>query len=401
MRICGIILALLLCAVNFSTPMRTVRSLPNAIFAENNNELNAETTDLYEQFGMGAVSASYTGDETLSSGSININVLGFITLRSIPAYVGERAWLHPGGNAIGITIYTQGVLVVGNGSFTNSAGKKCNPSQEAGIKPGDVIISVEGTAVNTSEELQVALNANQFGASIQIDRNGKRMEIYIVPEVASDGTARIGAWVRDSTVGIGTLSFYEEDTKVTTALGHAVIDADTGRIITVGSGEMRYARVLGVVKGTAGIPGEIQGTFSSASIRIGSIDGNGELGIFGSGDGDINVLTENNAVPVAFPNEVKTGDAYILSDIDGNGPKQYSCRILKAAKQSKPGQKGLVIEITDERLLSTTGGIVQGMSGSPILMDGFLVGVVTHVFVNDPTKGYGVYAYWMYQNAVG
>ena len=179
------------------------------------------------------------------------------------------------------------------------------------------------------------------------------------------------------------------------------MDADTGSLLNVRKGEMVEADVLGVTKGSSGFPGELRGAFGAKSLRIGSIDVNTELGIFGIADSADYTCEAGETLPIAFPNEVHKGEAYIITQIDGEKPQPYSCKIIKNASQSVPSQKGLVIEITDERLLNKTGGIVQGMSGSPIVQDGRIAAVVTHVFVNEPNRGYGVYAFWMYSVACG
>lgn len=398
-RILGAVLSALIAALNYSPVMRLARTMPDSFFAQDVEELDLKLGSVSDSYGLRrAAMVSASKDETLGEQTVSLKLFGILNVKSVPAYIGEKCRLYPCGNAIGISILTQGVLVVGNGSFTNASGHRCEPSKQAGLKPGDIILEVSGMKVTTSEELQIALNANPAAAQLTIDRNGKRHTISVIPEAGADGNCRIGAWVRDSTVGIGTLSFMEADGNGITALGHAVIDSDTGTLIRVRDGEIVYATIVGVAKGIEGLPGELQGTFSSASRRIGKITGNGELGICGVADSSIEELKANGAIPVAFPDEVHIGDASIYSTVDNGAVREYSCRIIKTSRQSEPGQKGLVVEITDERLLSSTGGIVQGMSGSPIIQDGMLAGVITHVFINDPSKGYGAYAYWMYEN---
>lgn len=393
-RVIGIMLAAMVCVLNFMPSMRAIRALPTALFAENDAELRSmlsefENNRSYETTVLGMQS------ETLSEKYVTIRLLGVLKLKTIPVYIGERRSVHPCGDAIGISIYTKGLLVVGNGSFLNSEGKKCTPSADAGLRPGDVILSVNNIEVNTSKALQKAVEDSSGEVELLIERDAKVEVIKIEPIVASDGCLKIGAWVRDSTVGIGTLSFYEPKSGYTAALGHAVIDMDTGKIIKVRNGEMRRANVIGVQKGKIGSPGELQGIFDDESDLISSIYENSELGISGYLSENIKYDMSEQVVPVAFPSEVKKGDAYILSTLNESGVKRYSCKIVKLIEQTEPDQKGMIIEITDKELLDKAGGIVQGMSGSPIIQDGKLIGVTTHVFVNDPTKGYAVYAYWM------
>lgn len=418
-KIFGIILSALVVFFNYSPRMRAVRALPKAVFINSVSTLNdaekvgaqcldylKSTLSIFESESTahgqeGALNVTESGDETLGAKRISVRLFNLFELANVPIYNQERAMLYPGGRAVGISINLHGLLIVGSGSFRNRDGRECCPAKRAGFRAGDVILSINGTAMSTSEEMQLALNANPDRAQIVFERNNRRQTLTVKPEMGTDGKAKIGAWVRDSTVGIGTLSFVTEKEKASAALGHAVLDADTGSLLNVRKGEMVEADVLGVTKGSSGFPGELRGAFGAKSLRIGSIDVNTELGIFGIADSADYTCEAGETLPIAFPNEVHKGEAYIITQIDGEKPQPYSCKIIKNAAQSVPGQKGLVIEITDERLLNKTGGIVQGMSGSPIVQDGRIAAVVTHVFVNEPNRGYGVYAFWMYSVACG
>lgn len=396
----GAILACAVALINFSYPARQLRNLPETVFLDSGNGNQIPEifgSDFTKNNRKSALNAALSQNESLEKGKISLKLFDSLVLREIPIYTDKRAELYPGGDIIGISIKTKGVLIVGSGSFINSDGKKRCPMQAAGLKPGDIILNYGGREIATSEELQSAVNTLREGADITVERNGKIFTFGIVPEICENGSAMIGAWVRDSAVGIGTLSFTEKDTGKTAALGHAVVDADTGKIIKVSGGRMVLAKIFGIMKGEAGRPGELQGTFFASSRRMGSIENNTDFGIYGRMDARKLKNQSVQALPVAFPNEVHKGRAYIMSNVDGSGIQKYECRIIRAAVQKTPEPKGLVIEITDERLINTAGGIVQGMSGSPIIQDGRLAGVVTHVFINDPKKGYGVYAYWMYK----
>ena len=258
-------------------------------------------------------------------------------------------------------------------------------------------MSVSGVRVSSSEELTAALTGHG-SAELMIERGGKRSLVAVSPQPDEKGSLRIGAWVRDSTVGVGTLTFLDTENGMAAALGHPVVDADTGSLLTVRDGRLVLAGVLGVTKGLQGAPGEIHGTFGADSPAIALIRSNTELGIFGVAAPGAEGLISGEVMEIAFPDEVKRGEATILCAATGS-VEEYSCVIRSVSRQSSPEEKGLVIEITDERLISLTGGVVQGMSGSPIIQGGRLVGAVTHVFVNDPLKGYGAYAYWMYMKA--
>ncbi len=394
-RIIGIILAVGVLIFNFTPSMKSIRALPNAIYIEDESELadfiTADTTISFETSQL----ASSTSDELLSEKYLEIKLFGFLPLKKVPVYVTERKYVKPAGDAIGISIHTHGVLVVGNGTLVDVNGRKCKPSEQAGIKSGDIIISVNGVDVNSSAEMQETINNSHGQVELTVERDSKRFVIKVTPIVADDGQLKIGTWIRDSTVGIGTLSFINEDENSCAALGHAIMDSDTNTIIKVGYGEMRRATIVGVKKGLSGYPGELLGSFTSSSELIGSIELNGEFGIYGKVNSENNFYESNELMPVAFPDEVEKCDAIVLSTIDDNGVEAYTCKIVKLTNQTEPTSKGMVIEITDDRLLEKTGGIVQGMSGSPIIQNGMLIGVITHVFINDPCKGYAIYAYWM------
>ena len=401
-KIFGIILSVLIVFFNYSPRMRAVRALPKAVFINSESTLNdaekgeaqcldylKNTLSIFESestaYGQeGVLNVTESGDETLGAKRISVRLFNLFELANVPIYNQERAMLYPGGRAVGISINLHGLLIVGSGSFRNRDGRECCPAKRAGFRAGDVILSI-----------------NPDSAQIVFERNNRRQTLTVKPEMGTDGKAKIGAWVRDSTVGIGTLSFVTEKEKASAALGHAVLDADTGSLLNVRKGEMVEADVLGVTKGSSGFPGELRGAFGAKSLRIGSIDVNTELGIFGIADSADYTCEAGETLPIAFPNEVHKGEAYIITQIDSEEPQPYRCKIIKNTAQSAPGQKGLVIEITDDRLLNKTGGIVQGMSGSPIVQDGRIAAVVTHVFVNEPNRGYGVYAFWMYSVACG
>lgn len=391
----ALLLAFAVVAINFGSFMTGLRGLPEAYYAENEAEL-------YERLGNGlpfsglTVAAGNTGDETLGKRVVEYSLFGKLILKRVTAYVSERPKLTPGGQAVGISIYTDGVLVVGLGSFRDENGLVSYPARDAGLKAGDVILSVNGNNISTSEELQEALSAGGGQVIFEIERSGKRSEVTVFPSVSESGEPRIGAWVRDSTVGVGTLSFFDPETGDAAALGHAVVDADTGARLKVKDGQLVLAEIIGITPGRQGIPGELHGTFDEYSEVLGDLSINTELGVFGSLKETARRLLGGETLETAFPDEVRTGDAYLITSVDGI-PTAYNCRIVKAGKQNEPAPKGLIIEITDDTLIEFAGGVVQGMSGSPVIQDGKLVGVITHVFINEPKLGYGAYAYWMYE----
>jgi len=235
-------------------------------------------------------------------------------------------------------------------------------------------------------------------------RGENRLQLTLTPKRdGQSGEYRIGAWVRDSTAGVGTLSFYGEiregEGMRYGALGHAVTDLDTQQVLTVGNGEIMLADVVAVRRGQAGNPGELKGSFLQENRVIGSIARNNVYGLYGSISEPPAHPLYPDGLPIGRRDAVHTGPASILCTVGPEGMEEYSVEIVEVARQSAPAQRSMVLKVTDDRLLERTGGIVQGMSGSPILQDGRLIGSVTHVFVNDPEMGYGLFIEWMLQEA--
>ena len=296
----------------------------------------------------------------------------------------EERILIPGGQAIGIALKTQGVLVVAKGNRENT---------KSALRVGDVITHIGGRAVLSASELtECVSSAKTDTVELSVVRRG-RAETVSVKTVSdpADGRRRLGIWVRDSTAGVGTLSYIDPVTQAYGALGHAIVDGDTGDSVTVREGAILRADIVGVVRGESGSAGELKGSFLKENDQIGTLSLNSEYGVFGHMNGQMEGVLYPQGLPVGRRDEVQPGPAAIISTVDGGMPVQYSVEILRCFEQDKPAQKGMLLRVTDERLLGKTGGIVQGMSGSPIIQDGKLVGAVTHVLVNDPTRGYGIF----------
>ena len=290
----------------------------------------------------------------------------------------ERRYVIPGGTPFGIKILSDGVMVVSTADGS--------PAKQAGLKEGDVITSVNGTAVFTNAELSDAIMMSEGCAEIVYRRGDSEIMTGVEPEL-SDGVPKIGAWVRDSAAGIGTLTFVDPQTGAFGGLGHTVSDAATGKAVPLRSGEITAADIYDVIKGEKGSAGELCGALLP-DCDIGEVTKNTPTGIFGDFDGELC----GEPLPVAFRQEVKTGAATILTTTDGGEPREYSIKIERINLADLTGPKGLLIRITDPELLDKTGGIVRGMSGSPIIQNGRLIGAVTHVLLSDPTRGYAVFA---------
>ena len=289
----------------------------------------------------------------------------------------------PGGHTVGVALKTGGAVVIG----TADVGSSPSPARLAGLKGGDVIVSVDGVRPNDAAQLTGLLHEGQCRVSYM--RNGKTHDAMITP-VYSEGAYRLGAWVRDGAAGIGTLTFYDPETGELGALGHPVTDADAGIVLPVTEGTIYQNVIVGIDKGKRGSPGEMLGQFYDGE-KLGSVDLNGASGVFGK----VETIPENALYPAgietADPEEVHTGKAELLCTVDGEGIKKFSCEIVDIDRRMSDTNRAFTIRITDEKLISATGGIVQGMSGSPIIQDCKLVGAVTHVLVNDPTRGYGIF----------
>ena len=410
-RILGILFVIALCAVYFLPAVQSYSNIPNEIYVEK-GKAKAIDLGLPMKADVDSTGVISLGSETLSeatgmqsplviepldSGDATIELTLFgVPVKSVKVNVSDERMVIPGGQSIGVTLFTKGALVVGITGVELENGTTVNPAREAGMLPGDVITRINGVEVENAEHVTRIINETTGDLDITVERNGRELNLKVKPvQDFSDGKMRLGVWVRDSTAGVGTLTFIDPNNRWFAGLGHAITDLDTGSVLSVKQGEIYFSEIIQINKGESGIPGEIQGFFSSASGNMGFICKNTDYGIYGTLYDNVDLNKFAKPIPIAHRDQVCLGAASILSTIDHKGVREFSCEIIKLADQSFPGQKGIVIKITDPELLDKTGGIVQGMSGSPIIQDGKLVGAVTHVFVNNPTKGYGLYADWM------
>lgn len=333
--------------------------------------------------------------------NIQLKFLGLVPIKKVKVNMINRVHLIPGGDAIGVKLNTKGVLIVALSEITDSNGQKKSPAKEAGLKEGDVILEINNEKIRDTNHIIEMLNyLKNEKVDILIERNGNIFSSEIKPiKSIEDDYYRLGLWVRDKTAGIGTLTFYDKETNIYGALGHGITDLDTGKLMPVGNGEIIKAKVTSIDQGKKGEPGELKGVFVNPEKKIGNVTKNTDYGIYGEAKTNNEMFEDREALPIATQDEVREGKAYILTTIEDNIIKKYDIEIIKKSNQIKQSQKSLIIKVTDKELLSKTGGIVQGMSGSPIIQDGKIVGAVTHVFVNDPSKGYGLYVEWMLKEA--
>lgn len=333
-------------------------------------------------------------DETVEvsqNGSYQIRCkwLGVLPLKTIKVHTVEKQEVLVSGSPVGIYMETKGVLVIDSGEITDREGIRRTPAEHI-IQSGDYICEIDGKVLTGKRQLMQLVRENQGEPmELQVIRHQETIKLEMTPVETEDGSYKLGIWVRDNIQGIGTLT-YVEPNGTFGALGHGISDTDTGERLEISDGDLYRADILSIRKGTAGTPGELRGVINyREENRIGTICGNSQYGI--RGQMEPGKYTESmKKIPTGLKQEIQTGKAEIRCDI-GDGIREYQCEILEIDSNARDTNKCFVLRITDDDLLSRTGGIVQGMSGSPVLQNGKLIGAITHVFVNDPTKGYGIF----------
>ena len=344
------------------------------------NVKNAETMQASSNLNNSIVDE--TGKMTLNLSLFNLFPVKDVTVNVIP-----KTSVIPLGKAIGMKMYTEGVLVVG---MSEIEGKK--PYENSGIETGDKIIEINNQEINNTDELIACVNSSK-GETVEIKYISDTEEkvANIEPVKTANNEYKLGLWVRDAAAGVGTLTFYEPSTGNFGALGHGINDVDTYELIDIANGELVTTNIVDIVKGQNGTPGEIRGTIDNG-ITVGAIAKNTSFGVYGE-ISNINRLNINNskAMEVANRNEIKTGKAEIICELENGTTKTYEIEIQKIFLENNENNKSMLIKITDEELFEKTGGIIQGMSGAPIIQNGKFIGAVTHVLVNDCKMGYAVF----------
>ena len=375
-----------------------ITSIPNNLILLQGENLNLKTLlGLSVSDANGQTVEAVNSEDTKVSNNIgkidlSLNLAGF-AVKDLTVNVIPNTVVIPSGEAIGLRLYTSGVLVVGMSEIQGEDHNNYTPYKNSGIKEGDMITKVDDESVTCTSDLVTKINKSN-GNSVKITyvRDGCDYNTEILPTKTSENEYKLGLWVRDAASGVGTITFYDTKTGDFGALGHGILDIDTEELIDIARGDIVTSKIVSIVKGEKGKPGELQGSIDNGKI-IGEVYKNTNFGIYGKLNNIDNIKQANDKVMEVMPrDEVKEGKATILCTLDDNKQEEYEIEIEKVYKSTNRTNKNMIIKVTDQRLLDKTGGIIQGMSGSPIIQDGKFVGAVTHVMVNNPEKGYGIFA---------
>lgn len=374
-----------------------ITSMPNKMVVFEGEEINIKTLlglNLMEKNESMMVSANAKNQKINEVGvkKLTLNLFDKIPLKAINVSVLPKTKVIPVGNIAGVKLYTSGVLVVGMSEIEGRDNKIYKPYENTGIKEGDTITKINNKYISSTDDLIDNVNKSN-GDTIEVTyiQNEQKKECSITPVKTNENEYKIGLWVRDSAAGVGTVTFYEPSTKTFGALGHGIADIDTGELLNIASGEFVTTRILNITKGEKGNPGKIQGTIENQQ-TIGEISKNTGFGIYGKVDNISSLeIDASKEMEVALRDEIKLGKAKILCSLDNKNVQEYEIEIKKIYKENNYNNKSMEIEITDESLINKTGGIIQGMSGSPIIQNGKFIGAVTHVLVNNPKEGYAVF----------
>ena len=369
-----------------------ISMLPNNIILMQGEVLNLNTVLGVNIKNAKTVTASSNLNNSIfeETGKMNLelNLFNLFSVKDVTVNVIPKTTVIPLGKAIGMKMYTKGVLVVG---MSEIEGQK--PYENSGIETGDKIVEVNNVKINNTEELIACVNSSK-GESIEITYISDNEEevANMSPVKTGENEYKLGLWVRDAAAGVGTLTFYEPSTGEFGALGHGINDVDTYQLIDIANGELVTTNIINIVKGEDGTPGEIRGVIDGGS-TIGSIYKNTNYGVYGKViDTSRLNLSKNNEIEVANRSEITTGKAEIMCELEDGKIEKYEIEIQKIFLENNQDNKSMLIKVTDEDLIEKTGGIIQGMSGAPIIQNGKFIGAVTHVLVNDSKMGYAVFA---------
>jgi len=412
-RAAGLLLVVLILAVSATPEFRAFVTLPDHLRLPQGY---AHELSLGLPFSKAVQTAGGTGLSLAGSGAplqlaaeqtgrytIDVKLFGLIPIRRMTVDVVPQIRVVPGGHSIGVRLQSDGVMVVGFAAVRDEDGQVQHPGRDAGIQLGDTILAIDGRTVRGEDHAaHLFQEAARKGrpVTVAIRRNGERIERSVQPvKEKESGRWRVGLYIRDGASGVGTLTFYHPASRKFGALGHVIAENETKKPFEFAEGLITAADVVRIQKGKRASPGEKITKQLESGPRLGIIEKNSRFGIFGRLSGAVRNPLYPEPIPVAMASQVKEGPAEMLTVVDGQKIERFQIEIVRLMRQPTAEGKNMIVQVTDPRLLSETGGIVQGMSGSPIIQDGRLVGAVTHVFVNDPTRGYGVLIEWMLQEA--
>lgn len=405
----GILLLVTFLSMPLSKPIQKYISIPKDVTVFLNQEhpvhlprLDQTTTSVKQSETIVKAMDASTFQTSAPGQSKIVYEFAGIPVKKVNVDVLNEYKVVPGGQSIGVNLHTLGVLVVGHHLIETKDGDS-SPGEEAGIQVGDVILKVNNQDIKKMEEITPLVDeAGEKEKTLQflIQRGEKTIEKELKPALDNEeNNYRIGLYIRDSAAGIGTMTFYDPNTKNYGALGHVISDMDTKKPIQIHDGTIVESSITNIQKGNNGKPGEKQASFNNEDEPLGTITKNSPFGVFGKLTEKLQDSKWNKPMPIALSQEVELGKAQLLTVVDGEKVEAFDVEIVNSVEQKSPATKGMIIKITDKDLLNKTGGIVQGMSGSPIIQNGKIIGAVTHVFVNDPTSGYGVHIEWMLEEA--
>lgn len=421
-RLIGIFLIVLLLALNFNDTFQDIVNFPNDLYVlegeervldfnlplplqaeviEEENNIVAVNDVVQDNYDLNLNDPIKLQSNQTGEVDVQIKLFGIFPVKNMKVKVLPDVKLYPGGQTIGVKLKTEGVIVVGLSEIIGENGERYSPGMEANVNVGDILYRINGKRVNTAENVSQIINTiTDKPVELDIKRKNKWEKVTIYPvKDRENGKYKIGLWVRDNTAGIGTLTFYHEPSNKYGALGHAITDVTTGIIMPVNDGEIVSAKVGSVLQGEKGKPGEIRGIFYNEDKVIGNIEKNTSQGLYGTTYTKLIHDQVKKPLSIGLQQDIKEGAAKILTTVEENKIQEFDIEIEKITNQSEKSGKSMVIKVTDPELLKKTGGIVQGMSGSPIIQDNKIIGAITHVFVNDPSKGYGIFIEWMLEEA--
>ena len=380
-----------------------ITSIPDSIILLQGENLNLKTIlgiNFSDSSGE-TIEAVASDTQKISNkvGKLDLSLnLGSFSLKDITVNVIPNTVVIPGGEAIGLRLYTSGVLVVGMSEIVGTDNKTYSPYKESGIKEGDMIVKVDDESVTCTSDLISKVNeCNGKKVEITYIRDGNNYTTEMLQTKTEENEYKLGLWVRDAATGVGTITYYDPQSKMFGALGHGILDVDTNQLIDIAKGEVITSKIISIIKGEKGSPGEVQGSIDNGKV-IGEVYKNTNFGIYGKLT-NTDFIENGTELEVMPRDEVKTGKASIICTLDDNKREEYEIEIERVYTATNRSNKNMIIKVTDERLLEKTGGIIQGMSGSPIIQDGKFVGAVTHVLVNNPEEGYAVFGDIMLKQA--